>query len=247
MLEAADDSCKIPSESDMKWNAPRLLTLFVGVMTAVVLVVYLPRLNREQRRARQMRVVSEQAAQKAVADAAAARGQLLDRYLNTRFARNPNAETVAVAAASEDGTMNRAIMDALVSRFKYEDVDLIDSMFRPAFYAEGLFSNTFAGSTEAMDRLALTNYADVLLIAAQQVRYLTNASPQNVVLADMRLGVMLLPLSTMSRERTWTFSADGAGVSAAQARAMAEQRVIRQIAADTRMSLAPPPPDNQVE
>jgi hypothetical protein len=270
------NSCKIFSESGMKRITPNRVALFIGVMTAIAIVIYLPRYAREQRQAQatlqQQRTTAQQqtqiaqqqeraaenaaAARLAEQKAAAERAQYMARYLNSGFARKPGVKNVAVVAATTDGEPDRPIADALVNQLKDEPLALFTSFFKPAFFADGLFSNIFAGSLESVDKLELTNTLDALLLAQEQVQYSTNGAEQvqystngadldNVITARARLEVAFFPLDMMRREQSWTFAANGAGFSPGEAHKNAEERLLKQIAGATNMALVPASPDNQ--
>jgi len=249
----------------MKRITPQRVALFIGVMSAVAFVVYLPRYGKEQRQAQailqQQRAAENEmaaqanqeaaaqramengaAARKAAQDAATQRAEYEARYLNHGFARKPGLKTVAIAAEFQNDEMDRPIADALARHLGNENLVLLTSFFKPAFYAEGLFSNVFAGTTEPIDRLELTNTLDALLLAQEQVQYSTNGTDlDNVITANARLEVAFLPFDMMRREQTWTYLANGAGFSLIQARSNAQERLLKQITGDTNMSLVSPP------
>ena len=224
--------------------------IFIGVMAAVALFLYLLRSDREQRQAlatrqEQRSAGNEAAIPEAAEDVKARQAQFQSRYLNVRFGRNPTVMMVAVAATSEDGKMNHPITDALVKRFQNEDVELISSLFKPAFFTEGMFSRVFADSSDAINRLGLPGIVDGLLLAQEDVQYSTNASSQNAISADLRLKIASLPFVESGQQDTWTLLANGTGFDPPAARADAEQLLIKEIAADTNMSLIPLPPENR--
>jgi hypothetical protein len=61
---------------------------------------------------------------------------------------------------------------------------------------------------------------------------------ENVITASMELELTAFPLDASAEPRTWTFRAPGPGFKQGDARAMAEERIIKQIVSDTKMSLA---------
>jgi hypothetical protein len=266
LLVEKPDSCKIISESGMKRITPKRVTLFIGVMTVIAVVIYLPRYAREQRQAqatlRQQRMTAQQQAQiaqqqeRAAENAAAARlaeqkaaagrAQFMARYLNPGFAKKPGVKNVAVVAATADGEPDRPIAVALVNQLKDEPLALFTSFFKPAFFADGLFSSIFAGSLESVDQLELTNALDALLLAQERVQYSTNGVALDyVITAHARLEVAFFPLDMMRREQSWTFAADGAGFSPGEARKNAEERLLKQIAGATNMALVAIPSNDQ--
>jgi len=175
--------------------------------------------------------------QKTPEELAAERAAYLARYLNNDFTRKPGMKIVAVAVATEDGKPNRVVTAALAKHLKADNVELLSSFFKPAFLADNLIADFFTESTGVFDRLSLNNSLDALLLARQTVEYLTNPSLENVITANMRLEVMTSSASPNGERQTWFFSANGAGFTQSDARALAEERLLKQISADTKMSL----------
>lgn len=180
---------------------------------------------------------AEAARQKAAEEAAAEHAQYLARYLNSGFVKKSGLETIAVVVASEDGTWNSAVNAALIKRFKNEPVQIVSSFFKPAFVSDGLFAEAFSDSNDLFNKLELSKSLDGLLLARENVGYATNSSLENVITATMQLDIETLPIGSQLQNQTWTFSANGSGFHKADARAQAEERVIKQILTDTNMTL----------
>ena len=232
---------------------PKRITVFVCVMATIAIFIYSAQSHREQQKAatvvqQQRAMENEAAGRKAVQDAAAEQAkavqaaatghaEYLARYLNSGFNRKPGSETVAIAVASENGTLNRAVTAALISRFQSGPVQILSPFFKPEFVSDGLFNDAFTGSGEILNKLELSKSLDGLLLARQDVQYSTNPSLQNVVTATMQLKVTVVPVSGRGDGKTWTFTASGPGFTKEVARQAAEERLIKQIADDTKMSL----------
>jgi hypothetical protein len=194
----------------------------------------------DQDAAAQRRADQHAAAERANEEAArkaAEHSRYLERYLNTGFARKPGMKPIAIVVASEDGKLNAAVTTALAMHFKDQNVELLSSYFKPEFVSDKLFSEVFNGSSDVLHKLELDNSLDALLLARQTVRYSTNPSLENVMTANMRLEVTVLHVSGTVQSKTWTFTANGAGFKQGDARALAEERLIKQIGSDTKMSL----------
>jgi predicted 2-oxoglutarate/Fe(II)-dependent dioxygenase YbiX len=175
--------------------------------------------------------------EKAVQEAAARHAQFLAQYLNVSLPQKTGNKTVAIAVASENGTLNRAVADAIADRFKKESIQIISSLFKPAFVADGIFQEILNGSGGPFVRLDLANSLDGVVLARQDVHYAQNPSLQNVISATMQLKVAVVPVSGQSDGKTWTFTAYGPGFTKEVARQTAEERLIKQITNDTNMSL----------
>ena len=221
---------------------PKRVTVFVCVMAVIAIFIYSAQSVREQQKAvtvaqHQQAMANEAAAQKAAQDAAAAHAQYLARYLNTGFSRTLGSKTIAVAVASENGTLNSTITAALESRFQRESVRILSPFFKPEFVSDGLFNDAFTGSGHIFNKLELAKSLDGVVLAQQNVRYTQNTALENVITATMQLKVAVLPVSGQGDGKIWTFTAYGPGFTKEVARQTAEERLIKQIAADTNMSL----------
>jgi flagellar motor protein MotB len=175
--------------------------------------------------------------EKARADAAAKHAAELARYLDVRLSKTPGVNSVAVAVATEDNKLDRNIGQALARRFRSNNMEMLPSLFAPEFVSDGLFAKTFDGSRDPLARLDLADYLDGIVLARETVQYTQDASLDNLISAHLHLDVMSMPVSTRGDSQTWTFTANGAGFKRDDARSMAEERLIKQIAGDTNMSL----------
>lgn len=175
--------------------------------------------------------------EKTPAELAADHARYLARYLNADYVRKPGSETVAVAVATQDGKPNGTIANALVRRFTSPTFNPSALVFTPAFVSDGLFREVFGDSSTVISDLELKTFLSALLLAQQTVEFSTNASLENVITATMGLEVVALSVSSVGENQMWTFTASGAGFSPREARAMAEERLLKQIANDTKMSI----------
>lgn len=168
---------------------------------------------------------------------AAEHRQFVERYVDTGITRKPGIKTVALAVVSEDGKLNRPVSEALARRFNAGGVELLGSFFKPAFGTEGLLASVLSGSTQVLEQLDLAKTLDGLLLAQETVEYETNPDLENVISAHLHLQVTALPLAGAGQNETWTFTANGTGFRNRDARAMAEERLCKQLATDTKMTL----------
>jgi hypothetical protein len=221
---------------------PRRLAVFFSVFAAIAIVISALQGAHEQQRAvegaGQQRTMQVQAAtQKAARDVAAQKAQFLARYLNAGFSQKPAGKTIAIAAADENGKLSRAVTVALEKRFQREPAQIFPSYFKPEFVSDGLFNEAFGGSSELLNKLELAKSLDGIVLAQQNVQYAQNAMLENIISATMQLKVTVMPVSGQSDGKTWTFTAYGPGFTKEVARQAAEERLIKQIATDTNMSL----------
>jgi len=153
--------------------------------------------ERAKEAAEQVRVAQAAAAKeaKAAQDAAIARAnaiqekaerhaQFLAQYLNASLPQKTGNKTVAIAVVSEKGTLNRAVAAAIADRFKKEPVQIISSLFKPAFVADGMFQEILNGSGGPFDRLDLVNSLDGAVLARQNVQYAQNPSLEKLPVSD---------------------------------------------------------------
>jgi len=185
---------------------------------------------------RQAALLAEQAAQAAKAEAAE-HAKYLARYLNGNFDRQAGNRAVAIVVANGNGKLNSAIATALARRFQGASIQISSSFFTPEFVSDGLFNNALAGSRELFRKLELVNSVDALVLAKEDVQYSQNAALENVTTATIQLDVTVVPVVGQGDSVTWTFTANGPGFSKEVACRAAEERLIKQIAADTKMSL----------
>jgi hypothetical protein len=177
------------------------------------------------------------AAQKSATDAAAEHSRFLARYLNAGFPRTPGNGTLALVVATENGQLDHPVGTALANHFKSGNVEISTSLFKPEFVSDKLFANVFGGSTEILNKLELANSLDALLLARETVQYSKDSSLDNLISANMQLEIQVVPVAGNIQNQSWTFTANGAGFSQAEAKSMAVERLIKQINNDTKMSL----------
>jgi hypothetical protein len=184
-------------------------------------------------------VVDSAAAAREVAQAAEARKQYLARYLNAGIQRKSGVNLVAVVAASEDGKIERDLMQALSSHLKTNGVEIVDSFFKPELLSDRLLDDLFSESTQLRQKLELDKSLDGLILARVAVEYVSNPSLQNVITARLSLDVAAQAMDASGASKTWTLTVSGAGFDRKTARAMAGERILKAISADTKMSLNP--------
>ncbi|MGO8677904.1 MAG: hypothetical protein ACLQVX_18800 [Limisphaerales bacterium] len=119
---------------------------------------------------------------------------------------------------------------AVTGRCKPGHLNILSAFFTPQFVSQGLFSDAFNGSATVSRDLDLPNYVDMLLLGRQTVLYSTNAGLNNLVSANMHLDLNAMPVGAWGQNQGWTFIANGAGFRPGDARAMAEERLAKQIA-----------------
>lgn len=176
-------------------------------------------------------------ARRAKEEAAAAHAKYLARYLNTKLDRKPGIKTVALVIVSENGKPNRAVSQAVVDMLESDTVQVLPSFFKPEFVTDGLFNGAFNEPNEIFKKLELAKSLDVVLLARQKAQYSTQPTLENVITANMELEMTAFPTGASSHSQTWTFRAPGPGFKKEDARAMAEERIIKQISRDTNISL----------
>ena len=114
---------------------------------------------------------------------------------------------------------------------------MTDSFFKPELVTGGLFNSAFNGSTDLFNKLELVKSLNALLLARQNVQYETNTDLNNIITASMSLEIAVLPVVGQIQSQSWMFTANGTGFRRNEARMQAEERIIKQIQTDTKMSL----------
>lgn len=182
-------------------------------------------------------IPAKKAEDTAAAKAAEEHRKFLERYLNRTSPRNAGTTTVAIVVASETGSLNNALATALADHFKSSGAEISTSLFTLEFISDGLFDSLLGGSSQVFNQLELAKLLNTLLLAKQTVEYSTNPDLENTTTARMRLDVTVLSATERGQSRSWSFSSSGIGFSEMQARAMAEDRIVKQIQKGTTMKL----------
>jgi hypothetical protein len=163
-----------------------------------------------------------------LADAEKKRAAEFKAY-KTRYLGNSNTRySIAILVADETGQPNAPLGHALGTLLNTNGLTTTASLFTPEFIADGLFDKTIAGSKETFDKLELTNFVQVVLLAHQSVQYSTNSALDGVITATMTVEVNAFSTSAFQLLFADSIKAAGAGLSRLEARAMAEERVLKQ-------------------
>jgi hypothetical protein len=165
----------------------------------------------------------------------AERARFIARYVTSSAPRNAGVKSVGIAVASEHRKLNGPLATFLAVRFTSPNVKALSTAFTPEFVSDGLLADAFSDSRSVIGKLDLANALDVLLLVRQSVEYSTNASLENVITANMSTEIIAVPTTTRGQDRTWTFRAAGAGFKTGDARALAEERIMKQITNDTSL------------
>lgn len=172
--------------------------------------------------------------QKTPEELAAERTQFLARYMNAHDRRSPGVQTVAIVAVNENGKLNGTLATILADRIKGEDVKTLTSLFTPEFVSDGFFKDAFNDSPAPIARLELGEVVNTLLLAQVSVEYVSNPSLQDLITARMKFDVVRVSVARRAESQAWTWSANGPGFKQSDARAAAEERIIKQLSTDTK-------------
>jgi hypothetical protein len=253
LLASGKDSCQLfrrdpRLRTDMNKIEPTRAAVFVGVLSIIAFSINSTQSHSVQKptavyvspaeqQEKQVELQQQDAAQKAAAEAATQHAKFLAQYLNAGFIKNPGIPAVAIVVASEDGRFNHVVSTALANHFNSGAVDITSTFFKPQFVSDGLFADAFNGSGDVLNKLDLANSLNALLLARESTQYTQSPALDNLITATMQLEVQVVPVAGSIQNQAWTFTANGAGFSQMQARANAEERLIKQISTDTKMSL----------
>jgi len=183
----------------------------------------------EQRRARAKAISQKRAAE----EAAEQHTNDLARYVNPGVTRRSEKPIIGIAVVSDTRAFDSDIAGALGSRLDSDKVTIASGLFTPEFISDGKFSDAFSGSRAAYSSLELSNAVDMLLLGRETVSYATNAQLQGIITASLRLELLTAPAQWHGQGRGWSYAANGAGFSQADARAQAMERIQKQISNDT--------------
>jgi hypothetical protein len=212
----------------------------VGTSRNAAAEVEASRKTAEEAKAARRAAEEAEAERKAAAARVAAKEEherYLARYLNFRNPKTAGTQTVAVVVISESGRFNFALNRALADRLKGDSAQLQTSLFTPDFVSDGLFASTFDNAHQVSKKLDLADFIDLLVLARQKVRYTVNHALEDVMSAHMDLEIGIFDVKGTGDSSTYTLTANGAGFKENSARQMAEERLIKQIAKDSKISL----------
>ena len=160
------------------------------------------------------------------------------QYFDTAFVKPNGFKVIALSIATENGKKERAVQDILVSHFDSGTVKIIPTFFKPAFVEKGQFENAFNDTGDVPSKLELGKYLDGIMLVRHHLEFSqSGADLENVITATIRLDIAVIPIVDAVKSQTRTFTVNGAGFSRPEAQARAEERLIKQIADDTKMSL----------
>jgi hypothetical protein len=203
----------------------------------------------DELRARKMAADAEAEHVKSVtahAQAVEAHDRYLSKYLNSKLVRQPGIEAVAIVIASDDESFNTALDAAFDTKFTADSIKILPEFFTHAFVADGLFAELFNGSLEVINKLELTNSLDSIILVKRSLRYDTSADLNNLITANMQLDLITIPIAAKGRKQALTFISNGPGFTQEAARKIAEDRILKQIADSTNLSLPMPMQNNRI-
>lgn len=172
-----------------------------------------------------------------VDSAAVEHARLQARYINAFPTRKADTKLIACVAANEQKQIDRGVGEVVAAKLRNDQVQISTSVFRPEFIADGWFENAFDGSTEPQRQLELGAHLDALLLVRQKTDYSTDASLENVITAKLHAEVAFIPTDGVTPSQAWSFTASGSGFHQADARQMAQERLLKQIANANNMTL----------
>ena len=160
------------------------------------------------------------------------RAQYVARYVKGGATKAPGVERLTVLIGTETRRFNSSATAALLSRLRAGNSSADSSLFTPEFLSDGLIEEALNNPDALVKKLDLAKVTDTLVLGYQEVDYVTNTGLENVITANMRLVGTTISLKGMIESRSWSYSANGAGFTRSDARAMAEERLLKQIAND---------------
>ncbi len=167
--------------------------------------------------------------------AALEHARYLDRYLNSN--QRLGSKMLIIASVSEDGKIDRGLNAALTRRFKNDFPEIASGFFNPEFFSDGLFNQMFDNPDAIIKKLELANRAYAVLLAREKVDYTSDPALENVMSAHLNLEIVAFRVGENGQSDSWNFGANGAGFKRAEARSLAQERLIKQISSDTKMSI----------
>jgi signal transduction histidine kinase len=155
----------------------------------------------------------------------------ISRYVRNASAGKTNFR-IALLVATEDQQLDQPASKMLEKIFLDQSFLVSSDVFTPAFVSDGLFEKSFSGSKGVLDRLALTNLLDVVVLARQHVVYTTNDSLNGLITASLTIDLSALSTATEEKLSQFSVAAAGPGFKPEQALQMAGSRVFRKISTE---------------
>jgi hypothetical protein len=174
----------------------------------------------------------------AAEEKAAEHSKFLARNINPGVARGAT-PTVAVIAATTDGKLAPQLTTSVIRRLATNGVEFVSSYFTPEFVSDGNFKRLADGASELISNLELAKTLDGLVLASESIDYSTDPSLADLMTAALHLEVSLTLLSNHNERQTFVWNSAGSGFRQTDARQMAEERIMKQIARDTNFFLPP--------
>lgn len=191
----------------------------------------------EQQKA-QADLAAKEAAERVAQNAKAEHDKYLARYIDNTFIKTAGKKCVAILVVSDSGNASNSFKDDLRNHLDGNGIRFLPSFFNSPFITEGFFQNTFNGSSDPITKLDLQNFLDGMVLARQRVEFSKNSSAlANTITANVRLEVAIVSVGGGIQSQTRTFSGTGVAFSQADAQSLAEERIIKQINADTKLTL----------
>ncbi len=182
--------------------------------------------NRTQRAALDARRQEEQQRQQLAKE----REEYLARYIQKPAEKS--GARIALFVVTENQTPNESATKSLGGIFGARSYPVSVSFFTTAFLSDGLFDKSFGGSKGILDKLELTNSLDAIVLGRERVHYVTNDALEGVITANLTLELSALSASTHQPISQHSVSAAGPGFKVEQARAAAEERALKKLAAE---------------
>jgi len=183
-------------------------------------------------------LAAKEAAERVAQNAKAEHEKYLARYIDNTFTKTAGKKCVAILVVSDSGNPSNSFKDELRNHLDGSGVRFLPSFFNSPFITEGFFQNTFNGSSEPITKLDLHNFIDGMVLARQHLEFSKNNSElANTITANVSLEVAIVPVGDAVQSQTRIFSGTGVGFSQADAQSLAVERIIKQINADTKLTL----------
>jgi len=237
MIPRSPERCLLATMLRVRELAKDKRAWFIGSLILIALPINLMFLSREYKGPQLDPHKTERDAKQAATKAAADHAEYVARYVNTNALRKTGLAEVAVVVASEGRKMNRTVASAIADHLKRPGAETSLSFFTAEFVSEGLLESAFNDPNGLFKSLELSKSLDFLVLARQAVELSTDNSLQNVLTASTTLDLMLISAKTPDEQYTWTLHASGAGFKESEARLMAQERLIKQIGADTNLTV----------
>lgn len=145
-----------------------------------------------------------------------------ERYLVTSTARISGVANMAVIIVDDRGALDHQLSQKIAQSFQARRVNVMTSLFKPAFVMDGMFDKVMKGESDGVKSLSLSRFADYIVLGIKRTMHSKDQASQqmlgeNVYTAQVSLHLRVISATTGGILRDFSVSDRGAGWTNEQA------------------------------